>query len=197
MVRRDAFVSDARRLPAGGAGEDREHGEPGEHAEPGKGTRSHGAPTYSRSRRETRLARDRVRAGNVTFQAEDCQRTSLPDAAFDTAFLSLVLHFTAAEQTLAEMRRILKPRGTLLISNLDPGALRAVDRVRSLLRVLDHGLAGYRAKPPKGFGRNVLTGARLAELLRDAGFAVVATGLIHDPSRSSNIPLDFIKALRA
>src|SRR5690349_8731184 len=39
------------------------------------------------------IARQRVNASNVTFQTEDCQHTSLPDGAFDTAFLSLVIHF--------------------------------------------------------------------------------------------------------
>src|SRR5512147_1219182 len=39
------------------------------------------------------LAEERVKAANVTFQVEDCQKTSLPDEAFDTAFISLVIHF--------------------------------------------------------------------------------------------------------
>jgi ubiquinone/menaquinone biosynthesis C-methylase UbiE len=69
------------------------------------------------------LAKERIKATNVTFQVEDCQATSLPDEVFDTAFISLVIHFTEPEKTLAEMRRILKPGGTLIISNLDPGAL--------------------------------------------------------------------------
>jgi hypothetical protein len=39
-----------------------------------------------------RLAREtRLGAGNVTFQAEDAQKTSFPDAIFDTAFMSLVM----------------------------------------------------------------------------------------------------------
>src|SRR3954447_16781698 len=49
------------------------------------------------------LAKENITAANVTFQVEDCQRTSLPNESFDTAFLSLVLHFTAPAQTLMEM----------------------------------------------------------------------------------------------
>jgi ubiquinone/menaquinone biosynthesis C-methylase UbiE len=76
------------------------------------------------------LAKERITAANVTFQVEDCQETSWPDEVFDTAFISLVIHFTEPEKTLAEMRRILNPGGTLIISNLDPGALKGLDRIR-------------------------------------------------------------------
>jgi len=57
------------------------------------------------------LAKDRIKAANVTFQVEDCQSTSFPDASFDTAFMGLVIHLTEPTKTLAEMRRILKPGG--------------------------------------------------------------------------------------
>lgn len=142
------------------------------------------------------LAKDQIKAANVTFQAEDCQRTSLPDGAFDTAFISLVIHFTEADKTLAEMRRILKPGGTLIISNLDPRALNGLDRVRCLIRILYHGLIGYRVKPPKGFGKNVMTGKQLCDLLGKSGFVVVSTETIKDTSRSSNIPVEYIKAAK-
>jgi ubiquinone/menaquinone biosynthesis C-methylase UbiE len=99
------------------------------------------------------LAKERIKAANVTFQMEDCQETSFPDEVFDTTFISLVIHFTEPEKTLAEMRRILKPGGTLIISNLDPSALNGVNRVRCLIRILYHGLTRYRVKPPKDLGR--------------------------------------------
>ncbi len=142
------------------------------------------------------LAKDQIKAANVTFQAEDCQRTSLPDGAFDTAFISLVIHFTEADKTLAEMRRILKPGGTLIISNLDPRALNGLDRVRCLIRILYHGLIGYRVKPPKGFGKNVMTEKQLCDLLVKSGFVVFSTETIKDTSRSSNIPVEYIKAAK-
>jgi ubiquinone/menaquinone biosynthesis C-methylase UbiE len=142
-------------------------------------------------------AKRRIEATNVTFQIEDCQKTSLPEGAFDTAFLSLVLHFTEPEQTLAEMHRILKAGGTLLIANLDPQALVGLDRVRSLMRILYRGFVGYRTKPPKGLGRNVLTEKRLRELLDRSGFRVRSTETIRDPSRSSNIPIEYVRAVKA
>jgi ubiquinone/menaquinone biosynthesis C-methylase UbiE len=48
------------------------------------------------------LAQERVKTSHVKFQIEDCQKTSLPVGTFDTAFMSLVIHFTDSEKTLAE-----------------------------------------------------------------------------------------------
>lgn len=132
----------------------------------------------------------------MTFHAEDIQNTSFDDGAFDTAFMSLVIHFTEPHKTLAEMRRILKPGGTLIIANLDPGALNGLDRVRCLIRIVYQGLIGYRVKPPRGFGKNVVAERELCELLDKAGFKVVSTETIKDISRSSSIPVEYIRAVR-
>lgn len=140
------------------------------------------------------LARERIRSSNVSFQAEDAQRTSFPDAAFDTAFMSLLIHFTEPERTLAEMRRILKPGGSLILANLDPGALRGLDRIRCGIRILLRGVTGYRTKPPKGLGAHVLTERELCESLAKVGFEVVETEAIRDTARSSNIPVEYVKA---
>ena len=143
------------------------------------------------------LAREQVKAANVTFQTEDCQKTSFPDESFDTVFMSLVIHFVEPDKALAEMHRILKPGGMLIITNLDPAALTSFDRVRSGLRVLYRGITGYRLKPPKGFGKNVMSPADLCDLLRRSGFHVVSTETIRDTSRTSNIPIDYITAAKA
>ena len=142
------------------------------------------------------LARECIKAANVTFQVEDCQETSLPDEAFDTAFISLVIHFTQPEKTLTEMHRILKPGGLLIISNLDPVSLNSLDRVRCLIRILYYGFTRYRVKPPKGFGRNLVAEKELCNLLGKAGFEVISTEMIKDASRSSNIPVEYIKAVK-
>ncbi len=142
------------------------------------------------------LAKGQIKAANVTFQVEDCQKTSLPDGAFDTAFMSLVIHFTEPEKTLAEMRRILKPGGMLIIANVDPGALTGLDRVRCLIRILYRGITGYRVKPPKGFGKNMMTEKQLCDLLGKSRFEVVSTETIKDTSRSSNIPVEYIRAVK-
>lgn len=142
------------------------------------------------------LARDRIRTANVTFQTEDVQKTSFHDEVFDSVFMSLVIHFTEHEKTLSEMRRILKPGGTLIISNIDPGELTRLERLRCMIRILYHGLTGYRMKPPKGFGRNVIAEKQLCDLLLRVGFEVVSSELIKDSSRSSNIPVGYIRAIK-
>ena len=142
------------------------------------------------------LARDQIEAPNVTFQTEDCQKTSFLDEVFDTTFMSLVIHFTEPNKTLVEMRRILKPGGTLIIANLDPGALNGLDLARCRVRVLYRGLTGYRVKPPKGLGKSIMTEKQVCNLLGKAGFEVVSTETIRDASRSSNIPVEYIRAVK-
>src|SRR5215470_5823022 len=142
------------------------------------------------------VAQQRIDATNVRFQVEDCQQTTLADGAFDTAFMSLLIHFTEPAATLAEMRRILKPGGTLIISNLDPQALGGLARVRCTIRIAFRGLTGYRVKPPKGHGRDILTESQLRDLLSKIGFEVVSCETIKDASRSSNIPLNYVRAVK-
>lgn len=142
------------------------------------------------------LAEQQVRAANVTFKTEDCQHTSLADGAFDTAFLSLVIHFTEPDHTVAEIHRILRPGGTLIIANLDPQALKGLDRIRSLIRIVYQGVVGYRVKPPKAFGRNVVSETELRELLSRSGFRVDSAEPIKDPSCSSNIPIEYVRAIK-
>jgi ABC-2 type transport system ATP-binding protein len=143
------------------------------------------------------VAKEQIKAENVKFQLEDCQKTSFLDGVFDTAFLSLVIHFTEPEKTLAEMRRVLKPGGTLIITNLDPGALNILNRIRCAGRVIYYGLARFRAKPPKGSADHLLTEEQLCGLLRKSGFEVLGQETITDTSRSSNIPVDYIRAVKS
>ena len=142
------------------------------------------------------LAMRNTKASNVTFRQEDCQQTSFPDSTFDTAFLGLVLHFTDPPKALAEMRRILKPGGTLMIHNPDPLPLRGWDRFRWLARGYFYGITRYRTKPPKGLLKQVLSEQQLCDLLATSGFQVLSSETIRNTSRSYNIPIECIKAVK-
>jgi ubiquinone/menaquinone biosynthesis C-methylase UbiE len=142
------------------------------------------------------VAKQNVRAANVTFQQEDCQQTSFADSSFDTAFLSLVLHFTEPSRALAEMRRILKPGGTLIISNPDPARLSGFNRFRWLARGYFYGITRYRTKPPRGLFDNVLTEKQLCELLVKSGFDIQSTETIRNAAQPYNLPLEYINALK-
>jgi ubiquinone/menaquinone biosynthesis C-methylase UbiE len=142
------------------------------------------------------VAKERTRAANVHFQQEDCQKTSLGNAAFDTAFMSLVLHFTDPATCLAEMHRILKPGGTLIIANLDPAALGGLARIRCRFRVIFHGLTRYRTKPPKNFGDNTMSEKQICDLLTRSGFKVASAETFRNGRRTSNIPIEYIKAVK-
>jgi ubiquinone/menaquinone biosynthesis C-methylase UbiE len=145
------------------------------------------------------VARQGVKAANVQFQfqEEDCQRTSLSDSAFDTAFMSLVIHFTDPAKTLAETYRILKPGGILILANGDPGALSPVNRFRWLIRGFYYGLTRHRTKPPKGITKGMVTGEQLCDLLTKSGFEVMCMETIRNPTRSTNMPIEYIKASKA
>src|SRR5262245_52106108 len=142
------------------------------------------------------LARERVRAPNVVFRTEDVQKTSLPDGEFDTAFMSLVLYFTEPTVALAEMRRILKPGGTLIVVNLDPAALPGFARFRSAVRILLRGVAGYRTRPPPNLAPSLLSERELCARLGEAGFDVLGSETIRDPARASSVPVEYVRARR-
>ena len=142
------------------------------------------------------IAKRNIKAVNVTFKQEDCQRTSFPDSAFDTVFLGLVLHFTEPLKALAEMNRILKPGGTLIVLNPDPYPLTGFARFRWLVRSYFYGITHYRTKPPKDLLKNVMTEAQLCEHLQKSGFKILSKEIIRNAARASNIPVEYVKAVK-
>jgi ABC-2 type transport system ATP-binding protein len=140
------------------------------------------------------VARRCTSSNNVRFQLEDCQNTSLPKSSFDTVFMSLVIHFTLATKTLAEMHRILRPGGTLIIANGDPGALGRWNRSRWWIRGLYYGVTHHRTKPPKGFAKGLLTEKQLCSLLQSAQFTVACSETFRNMSSLCNLPVEYIKA---
>jgi ubiquinone/menaquinone biosynthesis C-methylase UbiE len=142
-----------------------------------------------------RVAKENVKGyDNIQFQVANSEKTTFPDMAFDTAFMGLVIHFTDADKTLAEMKRILKPDGTLIIANLDPG-LKAPYNMIGVLRAMYHALMKYHRQMP--VPPNMMTGSQLSEKLEKAGFKVNSMDMLRDTGRASNFPVDYIKAVKA
>jgi hypothetical protein len=52
-------------------------------------------------------------------------------------------------------------------------------------------------KPPRAFGKNTMTEKQICDLLVKSRFQVISTETIKDMSRSSNIPVEYIRAVNA
>lgn len=112
----------------------------------------------------------------VQFQVAAVEALPFPDASFDVVLSSLMMHHLPGDlrrRALAEIRRVLRPGGRMLIVDLDaagrlprpwePGWL--VTRRHKLHKQHPHAVSEVRAR-----------GAALGDLLRDAGFEDVESG---------------------
>ncbi len=66
--------------------------------------------------------RKSARLGNCTFQAASADALPFPDAGFDVVMSSLVMHHLPEDlrrNAVSEMRRVLKPGGTLLLADFN------------------------------------------------------------------------------
>ncbi len=82
------------------------------------------------SRAMVDYARAHAAAGNTGFEVGAAQSLPVPDAEFDVVTCTFVMHHVAAERradALAEMYRVLRPGGRLLLADAHPtGLMRAV-----------------------------------------------------------------------
>jgi SAM-dependent methyltransferase len=116
-----------------------------------------------------RMAASR-RLTNVAFRQGDIYRLPYRDGSFEHVFICFVLeHLSDPPRALAELRRVLKPGGTLTAIEGDHGSWychphsRAADlAVRCLVKI------------QAGAGGDALIGRRLYPLIVEAGFADVA-----------------------
>jgi ubiquinone/menaquinone biosynthesis C-methylase UbiE len=123
------------------------------------------AEMIERARAEARRARV-----NVAFETGAGQELPYPDASFDVAFATLMLHHLSPEnrhRTLAELKRVLVPGGRLLAVDLDlahPGNPRHAPHAHAHAHGHGHGT------PPR------FDLAEVAQLLDHLGLTVAAEG---------------------
>ncbi len=111
-----------------------------------------------------RLARQRADAAGIDVEllTASAEEIPLPDASVDTVVITYTLcSIPAVERALGEMRRVLRPAGTLLFSEHgrapDPGVVRWQDRLNPIWRRISSGCNMNRP---------------IADLLGGAGFAL-------------------------
>lgn len=105
---------------------------------------------------------------NVRFHQADIRNLSFADERFDHVFVCFVLeHVDDAVQVLSEMRRVLKPAGTITVIEGDHGSCFWHPQTAESLAVWN-GLI----KAQQALGHDPLIGRTLFPLLRKAGFHV-------------------------
>jgi ubiquinone/menaquinone biosynthesis C-methylase UbiE len=112
-------------------------------------------------------AQHATRQPNCTFQPGIAEALDAPDGSFDVVLSNLVIHHLPHDQrahAVAEMLRVLRPGGRLLLSDFRPPQGRVGQR-----------LVGALAGP--AMRHNPI--GQLEPMIRDAGFTVRARGDLH------------------
>ncbi|MEU5210369.1 methyltransferase domain-containing protein [Streptomyces sp. NPDC020742] len=124
------------------------------------------APSLARARAQvTSQAPD----ADVTWQQADLHHLPHPDGHFDHLFACFVLeHLGDTPRALAEMRRVLRPGGSLTVIEGDHGSAFFHPDSEHARAVI-----GHQVRLQSSAGGNALLGRELAPLLRHSGFTGV------------------------
>jgi ubiquinone/menaquinone biosynthesis C-methylase UbiE len=115
---------------------------------------------------------------NVTFQEEDCIKTSFSSDRFDTVFMANLIHVIEHPiKALQESHRILKAGGLLIIVTFTNHGMRKFDTIKMGIRFL-------RAwgKPPQH--THSFSPESLGSLMESTGFLVNESGLLGDKTKA-------------
>jgi ABC-2 type transport system ATP-binding protein len=135
--------------------------------------------------------RERIRGTpEVEVRHEDCEKTSFPEASFDTVFLGLTFQVVDGPRTIAEMKLILKPGGKLIIAIPTMEGLSFPEKIRGIIR-------NYRAygrlRPP---GTRLYTKKSMETLILREGFRPDDIMTITDPAHPGGFSGLYVRAVR-
>ena len=123
------------------------------------------------------------------FLAMDCQNLKFNDGKFDTAFMGLVLLFADDPQkALKEIKRVLKPKGLLIIADPDISYLSTYGKLKFRIRAL----IKYRRIPTTS---HILNQKKILNMLDKTGFEIAKNEIIKDDSDHYSASINYIKAL--
>ena len=142
---------------------------------------------------EPMLDRTRERIGGlstVTVQRQDCEQTTFPPESFDTAFLGLTFQLVDGEKTIAEIHRLLKPGGKMILAIPTMEDLCLSDKLRCIVR-------NYRTygtiRPP---GTKLYTSRSLPPLITRGGFRVLDVEQLTDPAHPGGFSGLYVRAVK-
>lgn len=143
------------------------------------------------SKRMIDLAREHLRQiPGIELRCADCEQTPFADASFDTAFFGLSFHFVDGPRTLAEMRRILRPGGMLILAIPSMEGLSLAQKLRGIVR-------NFRAfGTPVSPGSRLYTEQSIRELLAGSGFPSAEIEFVTDPAHPGGFAGLWVRAGR-
>ena len=93
--------------------------------------------TSTRALEATRAACAAQGFGNVDFLEGDARRLPIESGSFDVVYIHMLLHHViSAQQVLAEARRVLKPGGCVVVTEIMPSNVPAQQRIQNAVEVL-------------------------------------------------------------
>ncbi len=135
------------------------------------------------------LTREKIKGlSNIEVVHQNCEKTSFPSASFDTAFLGLVFQFADGPVTVAEMHRILKPGGKLILAVPTMEGISLSDKLRGILRHY-RTFGTFRAP-----GTKIYTHRSLPPVIAQGGFKILDVQQLMDLTHSGGFSGLYVRA---
>ena len=125
---------------------------------------------------------------NTEFKCLDCQNCPFAEEDFDTVFIGLVLLLQMIPNVLDESRRILKPKGSLILAEPDISYFSNYGKLKFFYRTF----TSYWKIPPTVhfFKLN-----ELQEMLVKSDFKIVQQEILQDQSNPYSVSANYIKSI--